>query len=230
MVEKRISRVFLIISSIALIQVISTIILARSFSKTDMGLYRLVLTIGEFVAIFAILGLNGSFVRFFSRQSPDAYDWKRYSIIAITGCGLLSSLVIIGAGIFYSLETIFILIAILIAIAALANMLFTSLLRAKRRYELAIFLARLNFLMFFLFLIILIILQKVSLKSSLALFSFSALITAVLIFMITFKKTPSGKKLIPPSVFKEGFIFLGLTLASITILRADQLFIGKMLS
>ena len=73
MLKKNISQVFIIIVSIALLQITGTILLARALPKPDMGLLRLVLTIVELASLISLMGIDYSLVRFFS-SSEMSFD------------------------------------------------------------------------------------------------------------------------------------------------------------
>lgn len=232
MIKRAVSKVFIIISSIAFLQVAATIILARNLSKAEIGLYRLALTIAELATLVGLMGIDHAFVRFFSRPkiSPAEYNWKAFlkssscaSIIFIFAIAFIFSFI-------YKFP-IFINIAIIILPAMLGSVfLFSSFLRARQKYELSVFFGRMNFLIFFFFLATLYLFKKLSLVNATLCYSLAAVLANCAIIYYVFKKIPCGEKPIPRSVSKTGLYYFGIAVSITFILQSSYLFIGKMLS
>ena len=165
MLNKIITRVFLIILLVAALQFVSTMILARHLTKPEMGLYRLVISIVELGSMISVLGLDYSLVRFFSAPGVafDRYDWKaffrRYRVpmlVIITCVGLLAKFI-------YRFDWPVASFILILLVCLSSQNIFSSLLRADQRFILAIFSSRAYFVVFFLLLAALAIPGRITL-------------------------------------------------------------------
>jgi O-antigen/teichoic acid export membrane protein len=232
MIKKAISKVFLIISSVACLQIISTILLARHFNKSEMGLYRLILTIVELGTMVSLFGSDYSLVRFFSKEETafHAYDWMSFvKKIFIVSLVLIAVCTAFGT-ILYGFDT-WAIITLPILMSLLASIfLFSALLRAQRKYTLAIFFNRCNFAIFFLFIITLYFLRSLTLSAAFSSFIIAASIANGILIYYCKKHIPAGDKKIPLAVFKNSFPYFGLGVTILLILQTGPLLIGKILS
>ncbi len=232
MVKKSISRVFVIIASIAFLQIIGTIILARNFSKPEMGFYRLVLTMIEYGSLLAIIGIDHSIVRFFSSTESafSQYNWKKFIRFLTAPIFFISLAFILLMSAAYKLKPeISILIFISIILTGFAGLL-SSFLRAQKKYTLSAFLGRLNFMFFFAAVLLLLAFKNLSVTKTLLLYLFSLLISFSILKTYVFNKIPSGERGLPSSIFRNSSYYFGMGLAFITIIQAGNFFIAKMLS
>lgn len=232
MIKRAVSRVFIVISSIAFLQVAATIILARNLSKAEMGLYRLALTIAELGTLVSLMGIDHAFVRFFSRPktSPAEYNWKAF-LKSFSFANIISIFVIAFIFSFIYKFPIFIGIAIIILPAMLSSVfIFSSFLRARQKYELSALFGRMNFLIFFFFLATFYLFKRISLVNAIFCYSLAAILANGAIIYYVFRRMPCGEKPLPLSVSKTGFYYFGIALATAFILQTSYLFIGKMLS
>lgn len=228
--KKNIIRVFIIISLLAAFQITNTFILARNLSKSDVGLFKILTIMGELACIIGLVGMNDSFVRFFSRKSPANYNWKSYSTSVLLLCSLLSLGIVAGISIFYALNIWLAIALAIIVIAGLVIRLFTALLRSQRHYELTTFLERMNSIPFFILLMLLLALGTLTLKNSILFYIASLIIAIFLVICAVFKKIPSGLEPVPRHLPKDGLLFFGIITTIIIMFNANQLFIAKMLS
>ena len=232
MVRKRISQVFIIITSVAFIQIFNTILLARTLSKHDMGFWRLILTLSEVGTLLGVLGIDNSFVRFFSSPlvSIQQYDWKtflkRFFLISLLITLITSAI----AYFIYNLTPVFTLFLLTLIMMLISVFIFASFLRAKQKYELAIFFSRSNFLIFFALFMVIYILKTVTLNKVLICYFVSAIMANLITVCYCLKKIPNGTDPIPRSVFKNGLYYFGMGLAILFMLQTGNLVIGKFLS
>ena len=232
MLKKLISRVFIIIAAIASFQILSTIILARYLPKPDMGLYRLILTIAEIGSLISLMGIDHSLVRFFSSSavSINQYDWKKFlKSFSLIPLFIIITLLLIVSPIYkfspFVIAGLFIILIMLTYI-----FIFASLLRAGHRYELSIFLSRLNFIIFFLVLAGLYIFKNISFRNALLGYVLAATLANFIVIFFNVRNIPSGKNPIPASVLKNGFYYFGLGVAVLLITQTGFLMMGKMLT
>ena len=232
MLKKFISRVFIIIASIALLQIFGTIILARQLNKEDMGLYRLILTIAELGSLVSIMGIDHSFVRFFSTPgvSFEKYNWSRFLSRFFLASIVIISLVSLAARIVYGFSLLIISCVFLILVMLTSIFIFTSLLRAIHKYELAIFLSRINFIIFFGGLASLYVFKGISLKNALICYTLSAILANFIVIYYCSKNLSVGKLPIPWGVLKTGLYYFGQGVSILLIIQTGYLLIGKMLT
>lgn len=232
MVRKLVSKVLLIIASLAFLQIIGTILLARNLPKQDMGFYRLLLTLIDLGVILGTIGIEHSLVRFFSSASVgiEEYNWKMF----IKKFLLASSLIAISISVIYafiyklSIPAIFFLTISITMISSI--LIFSSFLRAKEKYGLAIFFSRNIFLIFFILLTVIYALKCITIKNVIASYLVSAVLANMLAVSYFLKKTKNGNKIIPPSILKNGLYYFGIGVALLILLQTGNLIIGKVLS
>lgn len=232
MIKKTVSRVFIIIISIAFLQILGTLILARNLPKPEMGLLRLILTIVEVASIISLMGIDHSFVRFFSSAGIlfDKYNWK-YFLKKIFPFSL--SLILIITFVFslvYKFNLLISLSIIIILIMVTSIFILASFLRAQKKYALAIFFSRLNFIIFFFLLFGLYIFKTLSFQNALFCYVIAAILANTLIMNYCLKNIPSGTSPIPLSVLKTGLYYFGIGASMLAILQTGPLFIAKILS
>ena len=196
----------------------------------QMGLFRIVLTVGEFIFVVSLLGIDASFIRFFSRYSPSLYRWKRYVCMAIGLSALLACGLVLIAGKFYEFTPLVVSAVVIAVVLSITNRAFNSFLRAQKYFGQATFLERSSVLVFFGLLIILFAVKKLTFNSALFSYLFAAAVAVFWIIRISTRKIKSGKKALPSSIFKEGLIFFGILVTITIMLNANQLFIAKMVS
>jgi len=230
MMKKNILRVFIIMSVLAAFQITNTFILARNLSKPDVGLFKIIVMMGELACIIGLVGMNDSFVRFFSRTSPGNYNWKAYSILVLLLCSLLSMIIVIGISIFYAFNIWLSIALAIIVVLGLANRLFTALLRSQKHYELTTFLERMNSIPFFILLMLILALGNLTLKNYILFYIASLMVAIFLIIHVVLKKIPAGLEPVPRHLPKDGLLFFGIAITIIIMLNANLLFIAKMLS
>jgi O-antigen/teichoic acid export membrane protein len=206
MIKKVVSKVFLIIISLAFLQIIGTILLARTLPKQDMGFYRFLLTLIDLGVVWATIGIDHSLVRFFSSASThiEEYNWK----IFIKKILLLSALIAIAISIIYALiyklsfiTICFTSVSIIMVSSAL---IFSSFLRAKEKYELAIFFSRNIFLIFLIILLTIYALNLISITNVILGYLLSALLANCLVAYYFIKNIKNGDKTIPAAIIKNG--------------------------
>ncbi len=232
MIKKAITRVFTIITLIAVLQILTTIILARNLSKTEMGIYRLLLNIVEIASLLSLFGIDHSFVRFFSSAgiSFSKYDWikflKKFFMASFAIVIFIASI----AGLTYKLSFPAILFIVIVTPMIASIFMLSAFLRAMQKYQLAIFINRMNFVLFFIFLSALWIFKNITLVNVLTFYTFTAILANLIVVCYCLKNIPSGNTQIPLSVIKNGLYYFGNGISLILILQAGPLIIAKMLS
>ncbi|MBU1912036.1 MAG: hypothetical protein KKB22_00680 [Candidatus Omnitrophica bacterium] len=232
MIKKTVSRVFIIIISIAFLQVLGTLILARNLPKPEMGLFRLILTIVELTSIISLMGIDYSLVRFFSSSEMpfDKYNWKYFLKKILLFSALLIFIIAYAVSLLYSFNLFISLSIIFTLVMMVPIFILSSFLRAKKNYTLAIFFSRIHMIIFFLFLFALFISKIISFQNALFCYALSVVTANIIVVSYCLKNIPSGSTPIPFSVLKNGLYYFGIGISLMTILQAGPLFIAKMLS
>jgi O-antigen/teichoic acid export membrane protein len=229
-IRKDVVAVFAIMALMSLFHITNTLILARNLSKPQMGLFRMVLTLAQFIFVISLLGMDASFIRFFSRKNPAGYRWRPYLGKVLFFCAIPALILAFAAGSFYNLQGWYIFYLIAAILLSMANRLFTSLLKAKKYFAKATFLERSSSIFFFIFLIIFVASKGIYLNMVFLAYIISALLAVALIIFFAFRFLPSGKKPLPRHLPSNGLIFFGILATTIAMLNASQLFIAKMVS
>ncbi len=232
MLKRNVFRVFIVISSIAFLQVAATIILARHLPKAEMGLYRLILTIVDLGTLVSLRGIDQAFVRFFSSPGiyPAEYDWKSFLKSFFSVSLIIISIIAFISSFIYRFPSFVSLATVILMVMLTSIFIFSSFVRARKKYGLSIFLSRMNFLIFFFLLAMLYIFKKISLINAIFYYTLAVVLAGCAVIYYAFVKIPSGKKLLPFSVTKTGIYYFGMALSIGLILQTSYLFIGKMLS
>jgi O-antigen/teichoic acid export membrane protein len=109
-------------------------------------------------------------------------------------------------------------------------LIFSSFLRAKEKYGLAIFFSRNIFLIFFIILLIIYTLNLISITNVILGYLLSAILANCLVVYYFIKNIKNGDKTIPTSIIKNGLYYFGIGVALLILLQTGNLIIGKMLS
>lgn len=232
MLKKSIIRVFVIISSIAALQIAGTILLARNLSRPEMGYYRLILTMIEYGGLLAVMGMDNSIVRFFSSAGSafSQYDWRKFIRASLAPFIIISTAFSASMALFYRLKPQISTVLFLSIFLTGAITILSSFLRAQKKFIIAIFLSRLNFLLFFLSIIGLLFFSGLSVAKTLSAYLLSLGISCAALTVYSYIKIPSGKTTLPPSILKNSWYYFGSSLALVTIIQSGNFFIAKMLS
>jgi O-antigen/teichoic acid export membrane protein len=227
---KRISNVFTILGITVGFGLLKNILLARELSKSDFGLFTLIMTLVGFIYPIVMLGQQNTIVRFFSKHSPSDYNWNKFiQKLYLISVPLVFLFIYISSFFFYFslLAFFFLLIVILSSIAA---DLYTYLLRAIGQYESSIFLHRSIRIIFPLALIALLYLNKFYLNTIFLVFGAIYILHSLIIVLYTHNKTPYGTNQIPKSNYKEGLFILGSDFSLLVVISVDKLFIGRLVN
>jgi O-antigen/teichoic acid export membrane protein len=232
MINKIIARVFVIILFVALLQFLGTIILARCLTKAEIGLYRLAISLGELGALISVLGLDNALVRFFSTPgvSLGLYDWRSFLKRYAWPMAVIITCVVGLVKIIYRFDLAIMAFILIVLIALATQDIFCALLRANKKYTLAIFSDRAYFIVFFALLTGLIIIGRVSFDRVLFMYAAASVACGITLVGYFLKKITSGTIQVPQSVFNNGFFYFGLGLANMLILQTGYLVTGKMLT
>lgn len=229
MIQKRIGKVFIIISISVVFGLAKSIFLARELPKQDYGLFNLLLTIIAFTYPIALFGQQNAFVRFFSKNELSQYNWiKIVRSIIIASCVTILVALVIFTRIYEELKSLelgFLFVAIL---GSVIGDLYTSLTRAKGEYEKSIFLQRSIRIVFPPVLLVLYWLQQLNLKTVLISFGIFYCFYSLYIIFDSHRSIPAGSQLYPKSAYQDGFLFLGTDISLLVIISIDKFLIAKL--
>lgn len=227
---KRIANVFTILGITVGFGLLKNILLARELSKSDFGLFTLIMTLVGFIYPIVMLGQQNTIVRFFSKHSPRDYDWNKFiqklHLISVP----LAFLFIFISSIFFNFSHLAIIFLLIVILSSIAADLYTYLLRAIGQYESSIFLHRCIRIILPLALISLLYLNKFYLNTIFLVFGAIYVLHSLIIVLYTRKKTSYGIQQIPKSKHKEGLFILGSDLSLLVVISVDKLFLGRLVN
>jgi O-antigen/teichoic acid export membrane protein len=224
-----VGRVLTIVLGGAVLQVLSQTILARSLPKEDVGLISLIIGALPLLSTLSLAGQDAAVVRLLSRVDPARYDVPAYARRVLALVAPLGVAVALACAGYYALSGLAVVTAIVLVVSLNTVTVFTSVLRAAHRYELAMAGTRLPIIAGAVFLAALLALGRLSLSS--ALWALVAAYAGAAVFLATRGRVLGAGEgaPVPPSVMREGFFLLGLGLSYSLMISLDKLVIGKFL-
>jgi len=224
----RVGRVFAIVVVGAALQIVTQTILARSLSKHDVGLISLILGAVPLLSTLAILGQDSAIVRF-AASADSSYDIRSYTrriLLTATPLGVLAGFV---GGRVYGLGGLAAATLIVLVAAQSAVTIGSSALRGGHRYEPAMGAAWAPAIVAAVILAGLLGLGTMSTTGALVAFLAAYGVSALALSRAATARTPGATVKVPESVFREGFLFFGLSLSFTVMVGMDKLIIGKLM-
>ncbi|MCH8011194.1 MAG: oligosaccharide flippase family protein [Candidatus Marinimicrobia bacterium] len=228
--QRRVQNVFIIIATSVLFGTFKNIFLARELTQEEMGLFYLAMTIVGFVYPLSMFGQQKSIVRFFSRNDPSIYNWKRGSFWIVCWGTIFTSIVLVVVSRIYHLTSVIIVFTMFAILSSVVAELFTNFIRSQGHYELAIFLQRSVRFILPVVLVLLYIFGKFELLLILLWFSTVYVVLSLIILGVTYTLVPSGEERLPTSMYWDNAFFVGLDLSALIMALAVNFFIAKMIS
>ena len=225
---KRIGSVFIILAITVSFGFLKNVLLARELSKSDFGLFNLILTLVGLIYPIAMLGQQNTFVRFFSKYSPAEYNWKLFIRKLLLLVVPITMLVVALSSLFFDFNQTAITFLIVVILSSVVADLYTYILRAIGQYASSIFLHRSIRMTFPFALISLIYFNSFSLELIFYVFGALYILHSTIIVVYTNKIIQSGQKSISLSTCKEGLIILGSDISLLIVISVDKLFLGKL--
>ncbi len=230
-VKARIGRVFLVIVIAAVAEFLSNVLLGRSLSPSLFGQFKFIHTIVMLVGGIIVFGQDATIVRVLSSGKLRIYSWKKFiykcSVISLT----IGAIFIMFILFFYEMSKFFIYVTIAV-ICAVCIKLYTSVLRASGRYEIAVFFTRGFSILFFLLILFLWgmhILPKINIELLLVCYLMCFLTVFTFLFIIIINNFPEGKKRIDSQEIKNGIWLFLISISFTTMVNINHFFIAKML-
>jgi O-antigen/teichoic acid export membrane protein len=221
--------VLLVVLVSAALQVIMQMLLARNLSKTEVGLFSLLLGALPILSTVSLLGQDASIVRFLTRAGEASYDVRGHVGRVLSLVIPLGALAGVAGAWFYGLGVGLGITLIALVVSQNAVTVIGSVLRASHRYELAMLGVRLPTIA------AAIALLAVRLSGSMT-HDTTALVLAVAyvasaLAVVARARGAIGRahERVPRSVMKEGLFFFGLGISFSFMIAIDKLIIGKMM-
>lgn len=226
----RVGRVLIIVLSGAALQVVMQAVLGRTLDKTDVGVVSLLLGALPVLSTLSLVGQESSTVRFLSREHERAHDTSAHVRRVLALVVPLAAVAGAAGASFYGLGAG--LAAVLIVLVASQNVatVFTSILRASHRYELAMAGVRAPAMVAALALLALRAFDSLTLTTATVALAASFGGSALLLAFGTRRSLSTQGVAVPRSVMREGILFLGLGISFAFMIAVDKLIIGKMMS
>ncbi len=225
----RVGRVFSVVLLGAALQLVTQTLLARSLSKTEVGLISLLLGALPILSTLSMAGQGASVVRFLSKSERGAFDTPahvRRVLAIVLPLGIVASFA--GAG-FYGLG--WALAFVLLALVLSQNVATTvgSVMRAEHRYELAMTAVRLPTIVSGVVLLALRFADALTYTTALVTLAVAFALSGLLLMALRPGAAREGAAPVPRSVVREGVFLLGLDLSFALMVSVDKLVIGKMM-
>jgi O-antigen/teichoic acid export membrane protein len=228
--QTRVGRVLAIVLVSAALQVIMQMLLARNLSKSEVGLFSLLLGALPVLSTISMLGQDASIVRFLTRSGEISYDVRGHVgrvLRLVIPLGFAAG--VVGAW-FYGLGVGLGITLIAIIVSQNAVTVLSSVLRAAHRYELAMLGARLPTIVAPLVLLVLRLTDSMNHQTTAMALALAYVASAVVVGMRSTRSIERGSERVPRSVVGEGFFFFGLGVSFSFMIAIDKLIIGKMMT
>ncbi len=233
----RIGSVFGIILVTAILQVLSQMLLARGLPKESVGIVSLLLGALPLLSTISLLGQEPATVRFVARSSGETYNIPAHVqrvLIAVVPLGIAVGVI---AGLFYALTLLSLLTLVILVASQNAILLVTGVERARHHYERAMLwrqMPTISTAVMFTAAFVTNHMDLTSVRYSMMLaFGVSAILLGIRGTRRSPSRGPAGAadlQRVPPSVLREGLLFLGTGLSFSVMVGLDKLIIGKMLT
>lgn len=224
----RIGNVFIILVITVSFGFLKNILLARELTKSDFGLFNLIMTLVGLIYPIAMLGQQNTFVRFFSKYSPNEYNWKNFVQRLLLLVIPIATVFVALSSLFFEFNQTAITFLIVVILSSVIADMYTYILRAIGQYESSILLHRSIRIIFPIALFSLMYFKSFSLETTFYAFGFLYILHSAIIIAYTSKIIQSGQKRITLSTCKEGLFILGSDLSLLIVISVDKLFLGKL--
>jgi len=207
----------------------ANIFLGRYLSKSDYGYFQFIRTVTFIIPSVVVLGMDISFIRFFSQSDISNYNWLRNIVISIRNTSIISLPIVILVVVLYHITFFhgFLIYIILILYSFL--ILSNSILRLNSKYFTAQFLTSGWRIIFFLFIVLLFITNYLT-KKYVVLFYFLSFLIFVLFGIKFLLSSPKGQERVSNTLlFKKGLLFFFITISGMIMTQLDRFFISKIL-
>lgn len=225
---RKIGLVSLVMFSAAASQMLANLILGRTLSKEDYGVFSLIRKLIMFGNFFVLLSLDAGLIRQVPPKVLVQANWHRYLRRGMVVVILMTVLPVAVTWLIYNIQLEYLIILFLIICISGFLLLSNAILRIYQQFMRAQLLVSGFRLIFLLIMILLWIRSAVTLDSSLVLL----LVAYGLILFIAFiflKPLPAGTNPIPfRNTLHNSSEYYLLTLATITFVVIDTFFVAKM--
>lgn len=223
---KKIGSVFIILGLTVAFGFLKNILLGRGLSKTDFGLFNLLMTLAGLIYPLVMLGQQNTVVRLLSKHSAADYNWKQFIRRILIIVFFLSILAALVATLFYAFGHLEIIFLIIVIISSTIADLYTYIFRAAGQYKSSIFLHRSVRITFPFVLLGVMYLNKMELNAVFTIFAILYVLHSLIIILYTHKKIKAGNKSIPKAIMYEGAIILFSDISKLVIISIDKLLLA----
>ncbi|MDZ7724655.1 MAG: oligosaccharide flippase family protein [candidate division KSB1 bacterium] len=226
---QHIGGVSFVLGLIMILAALSSIVLARSLPQSDFGQFSLMRTLILFIPPLTIWGQDLSTARFFSRHSPETYNWHAAFRKVWCVAMILSAAAVIAAFFIYDLNGFNVWMLAVACLFYTLILFVSNLVRSRQRYNRAILILN-GFRGLFLPLLLLLGLFSVlNLYSVVTGYVGMLALVAVAGTLYALKSIPSGPTPVPGEYYRSGFILMGSQIAVTVMNSMDSLMIPYLL-
>jgi len=219
--------IIVILSSLSFF--IANIVLGRFLTKADYGCFSLLRAITFILPMIVTLGMDASFIRYFSKNGLENFYWWKNLKISEVNTLLVSLPLVIFFHFYYNINWLYTLLVYFIICIYSFFLMSNAILRINSKYEKAQFLTSGWRIIFLFFCVILLIVNAIN-KNNVILSYFVAFVIFLLFAYLFLKRIPLGGKFAKNiDVFHSGALFYLITMSGILMTQLDKFFVGKML-
>jgi len=224
-----IGSVSVVLAIVMIFASLSSILLARVLSASELGEFGLMRTLILLIAPLAIWGQDIATARFFSQNSAHRFRWDLAyrKIISITSCLIFIGTII--ASFIYHLESYKIVGLFFGALFYASSLFFSNLVRSQQRYRQAILMISGFRGLFFFLLLIGYFAYRITKVYAISIYIFLIVAIGLFNFWYAFRSVPRGSERVPSEMHTAGLIFMGIQGSIAVLSYLDGLFIPKIL-
>ena len=226
----RVGRVLLVVLAGAGLQLMMQALIARTLTKTEVGVVSLLLGALPILSTLSLFGQDSATVRFLSRSPSGTYDARSHVNRVMAVVVPLAVLAGVAGAWFYGLGAGLGATLVVLILSQNAVTIVTSVMRAAHRYELAMAGVRMPAMAAAVVMLFLRLTDALTLRSSVVALGLAFGLSALCIFVAGRRGLDVGDGTVPRSVMGEGVLFFGLGISFAFMIAIDKLIIGKMMT
>ena len=227
--QARVGRVLMVVLASAALQVAMQTLLARNLTKSEVGLFSLVLGALPILSTLSTLGQDASIVRFLTKSEAASYDVRGHLARVLAMVLPLGIVAGVAGAWFYGLGVGLGITLVSLVVSQNAVTVIGSVLRASHRYELAMLSVRLPTIAAAVTLIVIRLSDTMTYATTAVALAAAYVASAVAVGSQSRAAAHRGNERVPGSVVGEGLFFFGLGISFSFMIAVDKLIIGKMM-
>jgi len=206
------------------------VVLGRMLSISDFGVYSLSLSVIGIFSALLLFGQQKGIIRFFIKKNVNDYDWKTPILIQLFISIPITFILLPIISNYYNVEFAFTYFCVCVIVSTVITDLLINIVRASRKFELALILQRMIRIIVAVTAIIFLISGIFKLAFIFYFFGSLHFFYGVFVYNYVIKKINLGSNTVPLSSQKEGLYFSALDIISLINMYGINLIIVEILS